>query len=185
MVADEIYERYGPYMEQFQLPWLTFCTGNLSLRKEHFQQLGGFDQNFKRFEDWEFGYRFYQTGGQFIFGEKCEAFQQLGPISPNRRDTQKTAYQLFCRKHSDVAVHLLALMLFSGFDYTQLSSIFEQHQHIKKDNAELAAQMEKSLKHYANGKKIKRLSEDFDPAMFTGDYPEWAALYQTLQGIGD
>jgi glycosyltransferase involved in cell wall biosynthesis len=180
-MAGAIYERYGPELNHFRLPWLTFCTGNLSLRKADFFNTGGFDESFNRLEDWEFGYRFYKGGGKFRFAAECEAFQQLGPISPKRREAQRSAYHLFARKHPDFAVHLLALLLFSNASFTELSTMYDQHEIIKLKQPDSARKMERTRYRYASG---KRLNKDDETLPEPSQFPEWAALYQTLHGKG-
>ena len=45
-----------------------FCTGNLSLRREDFALVGGFDQDFTGYgrEDYELGYRLLRSGVRFV-----------------------------------------------------------------------------------------------------------------------
>jgi len=45
-----------------------FCTGNLSLRRDDFARVGGFDQDFTGYgrEDYELGYRLLKTGVRFV-----------------------------------------------------------------------------------------------------------------------
>ena len=45
-----------------------FCTGNLSLRRDDFARVGGFDQDFTGYgrEDYELGYRLLQDGVRFV-----------------------------------------------------------------------------------------------------------------------
>jgi GT2 family glycosyltransferase len=51
-----------------------FYTGNVSLRREHLQQAGGFDPTFRRAEDVELGYRLAAMGLHFIFNPQAEAY---------------------------------------------------------------------------------------------------------------
>ncbi|HLW17481.1 MAG TPA: glycosyltransferase, partial [Actinomycetota bacterium] len=52
-----------------------FCTGNLSLRRDDFAGLGGFDQDFTGYgrEDYELGYRLLQTGVRFVADRRARA----------------------------------------------------------------------------------------------------------------
>jgi glycosyltransferase involved in cell wall biosynthesis len=187
-ITGDIYDYYGEEMEHFHLPWLSFCTGNLSLRKEYFMELGGFDVRFRRLEDWEFGYRFYKSGGTFTFKKDCEAYQQLGPISPHRRNLQLEAYRLFCRKHTDFEVHLISLLLFNEKNFRELSTIYEEHQMLKQEELyqSLTVQMEKLLFQYAMGEKSASHMAGLDQfPLIRLEYREWADLYQTLHARWD
>jgi len=45
------------------------CTGNVSFRREHYLQIGGFDRSLKRSEDRELGVRLELNGARFVFGD--------------------------------------------------------------------------------------------------------------------
>ncbi|MEH7502242.1 glycosyltransferase [Neobacillus drentensis] len=189
-MAEGIFEGYGPRLEGFHLPWLSCCTGNLSIRKMHFLELGGFDEKLRRLEDWEFGYRFYRAGGKFVYGVKCEALQQLSPISSKRNHAQRKAYKLFRQKHPHFDIHLLALLLFSDASLVQLSNIFEQHQQIKQNPIFQAImnKLEETLSHYEGGSKNKAAEIVTDEKEYIESsislikifYLEWANLYHLL-----
>ncbi|WP_160726185.1 glycosyltransferase family 2 protein [Bacillus sp. USDA818B3_A] len=186
-MASDIYKRYGPEIKGFYLPWISCCTGNLSIRKEHFLELNGFDESLTRLEDWEFGYRFYQSGGKFIYGERCEALQQLGPISPKRNPAQREAFQLLRQKHPHFEVCLLALLFYHNLSFIQLSTIYEQHQMIKQDPARqiIAEKMEKSLRHYAGGgaEELSKQERQYFNMMISSmplEYGAWVNLFQRL-----
>lgn len=46
------------------LSWPDVCTGNLSIRREFFNKLAGFDERLPRREDWDFGMRACVGGGE-------------------------------------------------------------------------------------------------------------------------
>lgn len=52
-----------------------FISGNLSMDRALFLELGGFDERFQRYgwEDIELGYRFARVGGRVIYDEKAKA----------------------------------------------------------------------------------------------------------------
>jgi len=52
-----------------------FCTGNVSLRREDFARVGGFDQDFTGYgrEDYELGHRLLQSGVRFIADRRSRA----------------------------------------------------------------------------------------------------------------
>jgi len=49
-----------------------FYTGNASIRRDVFLDLGGFDEHFRRAEEVEFAYRLAARGGKFIFTMAAE-----------------------------------------------------------------------------------------------------------------
>jgi hypothetical protein len=53
-----------------------FLTGNVSLRRQDFLQVGGFDPDFRGYggEDFELGYRLLQAGVEFIADRKARAY---------------------------------------------------------------------------------------------------------------
>ncbi|MDR7240804.1 glycosyltransferase [Neobacillus drentensis] len=189
-MAEGIFESFGPKLEGFHLPWLSCCTGNLSIRKTHFLELGGFDEKFRRLEDWEFGYRFYQAGGKFVFGVECEALQQLSPIHSKRKHAQSEAYQLFRQKHPHFDIHLLVWLLFGDASFVQLSNIFEQHQLIKQNPIfqVITSKLEETLSHYEEGltnkmaKTTANEKEYIDSSISVIQifYLDWANLFRQL-----
>ncbi|HEV2686193.1 MAG TPA: glycosyltransferase, partial [Actinomycetota bacterium] len=52
-----------------------FCTGNLSIRRDDFARVGGFDQDFTGYgrEDYELGYRLLQSGVRFVADRRARA----------------------------------------------------------------------------------------------------------------
>lgn len=131
---EEIISTHGSMLDKFQLPWITFCTGNVSIPKYCIESLGGFDEQFYPlgFDDWEFAYRFFLEGGKFCFSTNAEAYQQLTPASPKREQVAIQNYQKFVKKHPDLEVFLLSLDLKKGVPYTVLSKILEQHKYIEQ-----------------------------------------------------
>ena len=55
--------------------FLYFTTGNLSMDRAMFLDLGGFDENFKSYgwEDIDLGYRFHHAGGKIVFDPAARA----------------------------------------------------------------------------------------------------------------
>lgn len=144
---EKIISKHGPMLNNFQLPWISFCTGNVSIPKHCLRSIGGFDEQFSPlgYEDWEFAYRFFLEGGKFCFSTNAEAFQQMSPVNPNRGQIAIQNYQKFCLKHPDFDIFLLSLDLRKAVPYTTLSDILEQHKSIQN-----------------MGKNYKILSEKFE-----------------------
>lgn len=185
---EEIIQLYGKELIGFQYPWLTFCTGNLSIEKNTFKELKGFDESFLRLEDWELGYRIYKHGGKFKFSEEVEAYQQLSPINPKRKEIQHEAYLKLCEKHPDLDIYLLSLSLQKEISYTTLSNVLEQHK-ILLQNSNLSVHtnfFEALLLHYAfkefkvMRKKIKRMKKAYTIPHYFQQTEDWDFIYQLL-----
>jgi len=60
--------------------WRFFATGNLSMDREWFMQLGGFDSLFHLYgwEDLDLGLRFERSGGRLVFDSKAKARHEHG-----------------------------------------------------------------------------------------------------------
>lgn len=60
-----------------------FMTGNLSMDRERFLALGGFDDRFTRYgwEDIDLGYRFTREGGELVFDRAASAEHDHPPIT--------------------------------------------------------------------------------------------------------
>ncbi|HDX9577773.1 TPA: glycosyltransferase [Bacillus pseudomycoides] len=188
---EEIIQVYGKELIGFQYPWLTFCTGNLSIEKNTFKELKGFDESFLRLEDWELGYRMYKQGGKFKFSEDVEAYQQLSPIIPKRNDIQHKAYLKLCEKHPDLDIYLLSLSLQKGISYTTLSNVLEQHK-ILLQNQKLSVHtnfFETLLLHYAfkqfrvMRKIVKRMKKNRPMTHYFQQAEDWDFTYQLLREV--
>ncbi len=116
-------EQYGPELEGFSFPWMAFLTGNVSLRKNLLDKVGGFDEEFVLYgyEDWELGYRLFHSGAVYIASDKVSSFHQEHPISSDKWQEAIENYYLFLTKHPDIDV------LFLGIELSQLASLIEMN----------------------------------------------------------
>lgn len=151
------YERminvFGAGLDHFYLPWLSFCTGNVSILKARLNELGGFDETLQRFEDWELGFRFYQEGGEFRFSTEVEAYQQLTPATPKRSAANLISFQRLCKKHPCLSIRMLQLLLNDLVSFEVLSYILEQHSAIGVEypSSEIHSYFENMIRLYAAG----------------------------------
>ena len=129
---DDLVEEFGYSLKGFRCPWVSFCTGNVSIRKNTLENLGGFDENFHvGYEDWEFAYRFYLDGGQFCFSKEIESYIQLTPRHPSRTTSVYNNFKIFREKHPALEIHLLKLDLEGKITLIELHNLLEQHDRIK------------------------------------------------------
>jgi GT2 family glycosyltransferase len=88
-----------------------FCTGNLSLRREDFARVGGFDQDFTGYgrEDYELGYRLLQAGVTFVADRLARArhFNTATVRSRSKAARQEAQGDvLIARKHPELIAGL-------------------------------------------------------------------------------
>jgi GT2 family glycosyltransferase len=88
-----------------------FCTGNVSLRKDDFWSVGGFDPAFRGYggEDFELGYRLLQAGVRFIPERRAQAVHyHRTRVSGVLRATRQEAHgdALMGRKHPELRAGL-------------------------------------------------------------------------------
>ncbi|QNF28489.1 glycosyltransferase family 2 protein [Metabacillus elymi] len=111
----EIFKQYGDKLNGYNLPWVLFLSGFVSIPRNLLQKVGGFDEGFKGwgFEDWELGYRLYQAGATFRCDSNVSGYHQEHPVSYDElyRDLYKN-YLRYQRKHQsfEVCIHVLFLM---------------------------------------------------------------------------
>ena len=67
------------------IPWISLLSGNFSIRKKIFQDLGGFDENFQSWglENIEFGYRAYKAQVEFLYNEKATNYHLFHQANRN------------------------------------------------------------------------------------------------------
>jgi glycosyltransferase involved in cell wall biosynthesis len=84
-----------------------FCTGNVSVRKEDFANVGGFDQDFTGYggEDYEIGYRLLRAGVRFVPDRRVRARHFCTPrVRSLLRATRQEAHGdvTIARKHPEL-----------------------------------------------------------------------------------
>lgn len=90
-------------------PWIGFTGGNVSVRKCHLVQVGGFDEDIGKTwggEDLELGYRLYKYGCSFVLEGKAANYHMAHYREDFMRIHKKT-HELFYRKHKCLEVKLL------------------------------------------------------------------------------
>lgn len=99
------FERIG---DPSNVDFAFFATGNVSIDRETFNRIGGFDERFRRYgwEDIDLGYRFVRAGGRIVFDDQAKAIHNHRPMG--RRDLYEreisvgvTAYQFWDKWRND------------------------------------------------------------------------------------
>lgn len=187
---EQLISSFGPELNNFEYPWLSFCTGNVSLKKDHLTSLGGFDESFLRLEDWELGYRFFLEGGRFCFSPATEAYQQHHPINPERNNLELSMFEQLCTKHPSFDIYLLSLKVHGGLSYKTISQILDQHKKLKWNAPSLhplIEQFEKAMKAYAFRKRPhfhtgkKKYRQYWKEMKSSNLYSNWIDIYRKLE----
>ncbi|AIQ65270.1 hypothetical protein PSTEL_21245 [Paenibacillus stellifer] len=128
-------DTYGYRFKLFHYAWLNLITSNVSIRKNFFDELGGFEEDFIGFgwEDWELGYRAAISGALFIHDDSLTNYHQAHPISDRNMLDSRTNYLLFCQKHPrSMEVRLLALtMLPDWITLPELNDYLSEYNNIR------------------------------------------------------
>lgn len=95
-------------------PWLMAITRNLSLSKQLFDRVGGFNEAFQKhgLEDWELGYRLHRSGCTFISMKEPVGYHQEHPSGHRTEDTQGENIRIMFKTHGfvDPELSLFAVM---------------------------------------------------------------------------
>jgi glycosyltransferase involved in cell wall biosynthesis len=105
---DLFYQRSLP---EHQSSYRDFCTGNVSLRREDFERVGGFDTAFRGYggEDYELGYRLLRAGVRFVVDRNARArHYHRTTVAGVLRATRQEAHGDFLlgRKHPELRAGL-------------------------------------------------------------------------------
>lgn len=82
-------------------PWLLFVTRCVSVRKKHFDKVGGFDERFVKYglEDWELGYRLHKYGLSFVSMDETIGCHQEHPDIHRSEDNNLQNLRIVYRAH--------------------------------------------------------------------------------------
>jgi glycosyltransferase involved in cell wall biosynthesis len=103
--AGEVVQAGGP------APWLHFVTRVVSLPRDDFWRVGGFDTGFRGygFEDWELGYRLHRAGSAFVLASDGSGYHQPHDVSDRGPADLRRNYGWFLQRHPDLDVALMVL----------------------------------------------------------------------------
>lgn len=140
----EILHNFGPDLKEYKLPWTSFVSCNVSLRRELLEKVGGFDEGFQGwgFEDWELGYRLYQFGVSFRADSSVGCYHQEHPVLYNYREMFSN-YFFYTQKHPYFETCLHAAFLLG------MISRLQEH-HLIKEYCQLTEQREPVYRQFLN-----------------------------------
>jgi glycosyltransferase involved in cell wall biosynthesis len=99
-VVSKIYEPDGT--TAWPIPWISFFSGNVSVSRKAFEEIGGFDEAFTGWgcEHFELGYRLYQAGLQYIFEPSARNYHFAHRREDNFYQANlRASFEYFKRKH--------------------------------------------------------------------------------------
>ncbi|MEW4152453.1 glycosyltransferase [Bacillus thuringiensis] len=201
---------YGDHFSGFHLPWLSFATGNISVKREMLDKTGYFDENFKKYgwEDIELGYRLHLAGANFIFQRKIRSYHQEHPVSQGNREQIRKNYLIFQKKHQIIDVSLLALLeLEKGFVFKDINHIYMDYKQLCCDYPgmfevfkntfdymleEIAYLQSENSSNYnltekiqanSNNQLYEKLNNEKKFLENTGDYPYLVNIFKLLETL--
>ncbi|MEH7547275.1 glycosyltransferase family 2 protein [Neobacillus vireti] len=133
-----IISNFNEELEGFMFPWMAFLTGNMSIRKELIIQAGMFDEEFYHYgyEDWELGYRLHQMGAKYIVSNKLTTYHQEHPVGEAKWKEAVGNFGLFCLKHHEVDVLILALEIARMTDMLTMNNVLKEYKLLLQTNPE-------------------------------------------------
>lgn len=94
---------HGTNLESYPHRWMRVNTGLLSVTKQFFDSIKGFDEQFNvSMEDWEFGIRVMKAGGTIEVCPDAEPLHQVHPQDERRVFADAHAANLLEKLHPDV-----------------------------------------------------------------------------------
>ncbi|WP_066051344.1 glycosyltransferase family 2 protein [Robertmurraya korlensis] len=94
-------------------PWMLFTTRGVSVRKEYFLRVGGFNEEFIEYglEDWELGYRLSKVGIEFQSINEILGYHQEHPNSFRGIDGNEENLKKIFKRHglSDPVICMMAI----------------------------------------------------------------------------
>lgn len=132
--------------EDFRLPWIA-CNGFHSVNKERVEAVGGFDESFDGhgLEDFEYGFRLYQSGVKFYSDPNINAYHQEHPIGSDVKNEGNRNLIRFQQKHPCLDIYLLSLTRIDNWDYTFMDNILREHETISQNHSGRFDQIMKAI----------------------------------------
>ena len=94
------------------VPWISTLSGNMSISKTTAQK---FDEDFQGwgFEHFEFGYRLFKSGYQFVLNDMAKNYHIAHKRGTNQyRDSMINSLEVFLRKHPDYEIFQFGKFIF-------------------------------------------------------------------------
>lgn len=161
-----ILDHFGADFHNFNLSWLSFYTGNISVEREWLAKAGPFED--KRFEgygweDTDMGYRLYKLGMKFYHNEQILTYHQEHPVaSTNQTDAKKNAYIFLMKFPDEIEAMTLALYV-SGLNgnMVQLNQLINEYKMMEQQDPARFSNSRQALLRLlmTTGRKLADLTE--------------------------
>lgn len=116
-----IYDRNG--RTKSGLAWLSLFSGNFSIKRTYFDEIGGFDDNFRSwgFENFDLGYRLMANKFEFCYNNNAVNVH-LYHNSNRKSPASNENYNYFCNKYGAKDIKNLAAFLEGTISLQELES---------------------------------------------------------------
>lgn len=104
----KIFLLHGEDLEGYPHRWTRVNSGNISVRAETLNKLGGFDEYLSSMEDWELGARAQKMNVLIIPAPEAEPYHQVHPVDAERPTKDYRAAAFIRAKHEDLVDSLLS-----------------------------------------------------------------------------
>jgi GT2 family glycosyltransferase len=123
-----VVKHLGNNFDTSPIAWMA-CFGNLSVKKNLVEKIGGYDEDFKGWgvEDMEFAYRLQKAGAKFIVDNNLKRYHQEHPKQANRMSEDNQNWVLFYQKHPDFAVYIRSINLIQNKDYYFIDKVVREY----------------------------------------------------------
>lgn len=135
-------DHYGRDLTSFHFPWMYFVVMNVSVRKEHVENAGYFDESFKGYggEDEELGYRLYKNGLSFLVDTNLKNYHQEHQRSLTESSESLSNIQHILDKHPKIDT--LLFYQYKTFDHFYKNDVLNELVQMKQAHPALTLELE-------------------------------------------
>lgn len=109
-IREDFYRRYTDDFGALPAPWLMYWTCNTSALTRQLREVGGFDEEFRRWggEDIDLGYRLYRAGAHFLVARRASAIHYPHEkVNDHLQSAAVDNYRYIARKYGTPITQLL------------------------------------------------------------------------------
>ncbi|WP_043934157.1 glycosyltransferase family 2 protein [Bacillus sp. EB01] len=131
--TNNVLEQLGDHFDFSHINWLA-CVGNLSVKKDTIDRIGGYDEDYKGWgtEDHDLAFRLKKAGVTFVVEPELIRYHQEHPIVAGYSKQGKKNRVLFQKKHPVLDVCIRSLKSIQKEDYTFMNFIMNEHYSLKR-----------------------------------------------------
>ncbi|MFP5109872.1 glycosyltransferase family 2 protein [Neobacillus sp. C211] len=127
--TDKVFEQLAENFDDRHLSWMACFGSNLSIKKDLFHMVGGYDEDFRGWghEDIEFSYRLYKNGTEFIVDPNLTPYHQEHPITVDKQLEGLKNMVLLQQKHPVIDVCIKSLELIGEYDFGFIDRVLREN----------------------------------------------------------